>query len=109
MKGHVIEDSALVMTDRDTVATALDDLEVGHKLPLEDDDVVLEEAVPFGHKIALRTIEAGENVYKYGEIIGQATEDIRPGAWVHTHNCESTRGRGDIGDGAGAVVEGENR
>ena len=35
---------------------------------------------------------------KYGEIIGQATEQIDPGEWVHTHNCKSTRGRGDIAE-----------
>ena len=39
-----------------------------------------------GHKYAIRDIAAGENVIKYGYPIGHATEDIRCGAHVHTHN-----------------------
>lgn len=45
--------------------------------------------IPAGHKFALRDISAGEYVIKYGEIIGKATENIKKGAWVHTHNVKS--------------------
>ena len=96
MKGVVIADRALLLAERDTVATALDDLEAGVELPLSDGRVVvLCEDVPFGHKVALTPIGTGDSVYKYGEVIGTATREIGPGEWVHTHNCESTRGRGD--------------
>ena len=47
------------------------------------------EAVPAGHKYALRPIARGEAVVKYGEIIGRATRDIAEGEWVHTHNLRS--------------------
>ncbi len=39
-----------------------------------------------GHKYAVRAIKKGENVIKYGNPIGHATEDIAVGAHVHTHN-----------------------
>ena len=39
-----------------------------------------------GHKYALRAIKAGEDVIKYGQPIGHATEDIQAGEHVHTHN-----------------------
>ena len=45
--------------------------------------------IPAGHKYALRDVKRGEPIYKYGEIIGRATEDIREGEWVHTHNLKS--------------------
>jgi altronate hydrolase len=45
--------------------------------------------VPAGHKYALRAIDAGEYVIKYGEIIGRATSDIAKGEWVHTHNLRT--------------------
>ena len=45
--------------------------------------------IPAGHKYALRAIEAGEYVIKYGEIIGKATQAISAGEWVHTHNVKS--------------------
>ena len=44
--------------------------------------------VPRGHKIATRSIAAGEPVLKYAQIIGYASEDIAPGTHVHTHNIE---------------------
>ena len=42
-----------------------------------------------GHKIALCDIKKGENVIKYGYPIGHATEDIKKGDSVHTHNIKT--------------------
>lgn len=53
--------------------------------------VYLEESdnIPKGHKEALRDIKKGEYIIKYGEVIGRATEDIKKGDWVHSHNLRS--------------------
>lgn len=99
MKGDVIEEAALVMDRRDTVATALEDLEAGRTLANDGREVTLADDVPFGHKFALVPIDSGDEVYKYGAVIGRATDDVPAGTWVHTHNCESTRGRGDRQEG----------
>lgn len=48
-----------------------------------------EGEIPAGHKLALSDICAGEPVIKYGQIIGRATQDIKAGEWVHTHNLRS--------------------
>ena len=56
--------------------------------------------IPYGHKIALRDIAKGEQIVKYGEEIGVATHDIRTGEYVHVHNLDSMRGRGDLERGA---------
>jgi altronate dehydratase small subunit len=106
VKGVVVDDVALVMDACDVVATALADLEAGDRLPPTegtriDEPIRLGEDVPFGHKVALDRIDAGEEVRKYGEVIGRASVGIDPGEWVHTHNCESTRGRGDLDGDAG--------
>lgn len=42
-----------------------------------------------GHKYALRDIKCGENVIKYGQPIGHATENITAGDHVHTHNLKT--------------------
>ncbi len=42
-----------------------------------------------GHKYARRDIKAGENIIKYGQPIGHATEDISAGEHVHTHNVKT--------------------
>jgi altronate hydrolase len=44
--------------------------------------------VPAGHKIARTDIAQGENVLKFGQVIGYATRPIAAGEHVHTHNCE---------------------
>ncbi|WP_251329696.1 UxaA family hydrolase [Haloplanus pelagicus] len=95
MKGETFEDVALRMDDRDDVATALADLSAGRNLDVGENTVTLAEDVPFGHKLALRPLGAGDEIVKYGEVIGVASADIDAGEWVHTHNCESMRGRGD--------------
>jgi altronate hydrolase len=40
-----------------------------------------------GHKMAAQRIAKSQPVLKFGQIIGFATEDIAPGAHIHTHNC----------------------
>ena len=42
-----------------------------------------------GHKYALLDIPAGENIIKYGNPIGHATEDIKKGEHVHSHNMKT--------------------
>lgn len=45
--------------------------------------------IPCYHKAAIKDIQKGHNVLKYGEIIGKASKDIRRGEHVHEHNLES--------------------
>jgi len=58
--------------------------------------VVVLDDVPYGHKIALRDIKKGEHIMKYGQSIGAASRDIPVGDYVHIHNMEALRGRGDL-------------
>lgn len=85
----------IVITPRDNVATALEALAAGQTINAEGRQVTVREPIASGHKVALTTIGAGENVVKYGNAIGTATADIAAGAHVHVHNLASTRGRGD--------------
>lgn len=99
MTGKMIEDLAMIMDEGDNVATALEDLDPGQTVPVgPDESLELAEDIQFGHKFAMVPLGVGDEVYKYGEVIGRAIETIDAGEWVHTHNVESTRGRGDISD-----------
>ena len=49
-------------------------------------DVLTKDEIPFGHKISLTEIKKGSFVYKYGQIIGTASNDILSGQHVHSHN-----------------------
>lgn len=98
--GPAMTARAIVVDDRDSVATALADLAAGEVLMLrvggEDRRIALRGPIRFGHKLALAAIPAGEPVVKYGEVIGRATLAIAPGEHVHVHNLESVRGRCDL-------------
>ena len=47
------------------------------------DGLVLTEAVPEAHKVALRDLAEGEAVIRYGVVIGYANRPIARGSWVH--------------------------
>lgn len=69
----------------DNVCVALADLHAGELC----DSVTVMSDIPRGHKIALRNIEAGEDIIKYGFPIGTATVRIPAGSHVHIHNVKS--------------------
>lgn len=104
MKGEVLGGLGLHMVEADNVVTVITDLETGMEIPYNGATIELRENVPFGHKVALVPFEPDDTIVKYGEPIGEAVESIEPGEWIHTHNCESTRGRGDRTAGAGEVA-----
>jgi altronate dehydratase small subunit len=62
-------------------------------------EITLKSNIPAFHKLALEDISLGEQVIKYGEVIGIATSEIQCGEYVHVHNVESNRGRGDKAGG----------
>ena len=77
---------------KDNVITALDDLVPGEVLIYGETSHAEIEAlsnVNAGHKIALRDIFAGEDIVKYGVVIGEAIQEIQKGEWVHLQNMKS--------------------
>lgn len=44
------------------------------------------EAIGQGHKVAITDLSAGQDVVKYGQVIGHMTCDVPTGGWVHTHS-----------------------
>ena len=92
--------AAIVISGADNVATALEPLDSGQTVQIGEITLTIADAIPRGHKVALRAIRAGERVIKYGSPIGLASSDIAPGAHVHIHNVASTRGRGDLSPAA---------
>jgi (2R)-sulfolactate sulfo-lyase subunit alpha len=50
-----------------------------------------EEAIPLGHKVALKDFAAGEDVIKYGNVIGKIVQPVKAGHWVHVHNLKTKR------------------
>ena len=93
---------ALKVDDLDNVATIFaNDITDGMQVEMRDkkgisEIITVHGNVPYGHKIAVKDIPAGQPIMKYGESIGRASCDIRKGDYVHVHNLEAMRGRGDL-------------
>lgn len=86
----------LVIDSADNTATLLRDVVAGEVVKLSDGEIVSAvDPVAFGHKIALKAIEKGAPVVKYGEVIGTASRPIAKGCHVHVENVDSCRARGD--------------
>lgn len=77
---------------KDNVATALEPLTPGPaevKGDRRTDSVAVLENIPIGHKVAVNNITSGDEIMKYGVVIGRATRDIKRGQWVHLHCMRS--------------------
>ncbi len=94
-----MQKKAILIDKKDSVATALCPLEKGDSIQVGIADFVINtvllQDIPFGHKFALKDIQPGVPVIKYGEAVGLATKPVRQGEHVHVHNVESQKGRGD--------------
>lgn len=100
-----MERECILLDQRDNTATALVDLEPGCTIRLSAaeegalagtakvavEEIVICDRIPYAHKFARRPIRKGEDVRKYGEVIGAATADIEAGAHVHVHNIRGKR------------------
>lgn len=80
------ENSAIHLHPKDNVAIARVPLAEGQELRVGGVSVRVAGSVPAGHKLALRPIAQGEQIFRYGQVIGRAKEDIAAGAHMHVHN-----------------------
>jgi altronate dehydratase small subunit len=90
---------AIVINEKDNVATALKPFQTGTRVSVDVqgrlEKVTLMSYIPMGHKFALKDMEEGEAIIKYGEPIGRSTARITRGEHVHVHNVVS-QPRGEV-------------
>ena len=86
--------NALLLHQDDDVIVTLTALVPGDTIRVAGSERVFPnavDAIPLAHKMALRPLEAGTHIRKYGSVIGAASQKIEPGAHVHIHNIKSRR------------------
>lgn len=82
---------------RDNVGVAVVDIQPGQAVigtALDNGatvNITASQAIPLGHKIALKDFKVGDTVIKYGEDIGKVVADIKSGEHVHVHNLKTKR------------------
>ncbi len=47
--------------------------------------------IPLGHKVALKDLNVGDTVIKYGVDIGKVVAPIKAGQHAHVHNIKTKR------------------
>ena len=83
---------------KDTVAVAVvEGIKAGTELTawiMDDDRTISVKAlqdIPMGHKVAMRPMEVGDTVYKYGVDIGKVVAAAKVGEHAHVHNIKTKR------------------
>jgi altronate hydrolase len=84
-----LAEAVLQLHPGDPVALVRRELQPGTELEGAGRRLTVRDTVPHGHKLALTDIAAGEQVLKYGQPIGIATQAIAAGEHVHEHNLRS--------------------
>ena len=80
------DNAAILFNTSDNIAIARLSLPPGQLIRLNGRELTLRDAVPMGHKLALRPIAPGEAIVRYGQVMGRARVAIPAGAHVHVHN-----------------------
>lgn len=75
----------IIINSKDNVAVCLRDFKKGEEV----NGVLLLEDIPQAHKVALKDINEGEDIIKYGYPIGHATKAIKKGEHVHVSNTKT--------------------
>lgn len=78
--------NALLMDSRDNVVTCVQDVEAGGQVVYQKDgqtcSLTVRQAIPACHKVALQPLAEGEDVRKYGELIGRTKAPVEAGGLV---------------------------
>ena len=80
----------LILHPGDNVAVVLSEFPSGQRL--DGSSIRSRTNIPSGHKIAIRNIEQGSHIIKYGEVIGVASRLIEEGEHVHVDEIVLTQG-----------------
>ena len=84
-----METKFLKINIADNVAVAIVDLQAGEQVVIDGATITLNEAVPAGHKFALKDFSEGEDVIKYGYPIGHAMTAKKQGDWMNEDNIKT--------------------
>ena len=88
----------VVHDDGDSVGVVVvEGVEAGQKLTgwIMDQNKTIEfavkDAIPIGHKLAIRDLAVDDTVIKYGEDMGRVVAAIKQGEHLHVHNVKTKR------------------
>ena len=84
-----IDSRLVLLSPGDNCLIACTHLAAGTAVQLEGGTVTLAKDIGLGHTIARHDIAAGQQVLKYGAVIGSLHAPVAAGEHIHTHNLDS--------------------
>ncbi|MCX8505043.1 MAG: UxaA family hydrolase [Alphaproteobacteria bacterium] len=88
----------ILHASQDTVAVVVvEGIEAGQTLTgwIMDENKIIQQkvnqAIPIGHKLALKDMKPGDTVIKYGIDMGKVVAPIKAGDHAHVHNIKTKR------------------
>lgn len=72
----------------DNVYVALTDLRAGETVAANNKSIVLADDIPAKHKFTENILNVDDEVYMYGTVVGKATQTIKAGGVIGTHNLK---------------------
>jgi len=79
--------NAIIIHEKDNVAVVLEDIQQEQPVIIENREAFETISdISYSHKVLLEDVGSGGDIVKYGEVIGQATGELKKGEWIHTHN-----------------------
>ena len=83
-----LKSSILRINPSDNVAVALDKLDKGYEVQLDNTTFKLVDDIPQKHKIACKDFKPKDGVYMYGVLVGEAIKHIPRGGLLTTENIK---------------------
>lgn len=84
---------ALQLNKKDNVIIALQNLNEGESITLDQQTYILKEYIEAKHKFFTTDLKAGSTVYMYGEVVGTVQHDVQSGQRVSTSNTIHASGK----------------
>lgn len=85
--------NAILLDEKDNVVTCVREIKAGEEVSYLTGEgtasFMAREDIPYCHKIALTDLKEGDQVLKYGEMIGRLSAAVAAGHWVNEHNLYS--------------------
>lgn len=81
-----MNNTALLLDSLDNVGVALCDLNPGEQVKLELHSLEIQQFIPAKHKFALQDFQQGDDIYMYGTVVAEVTQEIKQGAALTVEN-----------------------
>jgi altronate hydrolase len=81
-----MNNTALLLDSLDNVGVALCDLSPGEQIKVEPHSLEICQFIPAKHKFALQDFKSGDDIYMYGTVVAEVTQDIKQGAALTVEN-----------------------